>query len=198
MKDLVKLPYSTHQWEERAEGRRYVLEHEESGVIFEWSVIDPQRETRNGAWPYCLSYQIDRVDFFGKGSYGSNIRVESPEELDAAIQKFLTSEGAQTIEARRVAKLGHRSWELGDKYMMRISAPGVFHHGTFFESFLDVETYLKAIVNDSKPFEAKLYYAPMGEAIDFLGTYEVCWDLCSLDRETLKHPKLITYKKTVG
>jgi hypothetical protein len=171
-RDLVKLPYSKYKWEERAEGRRYVLHHK-SGVIFEWSIIDPERESKNGAWPYCLGYQVDRVDFFGLGSYGSNIRVEIPEGLDAAIDKFVKDEGDKTILARAVSKMGSRAWELGDKYMVRFSKPGVFHHGTFFESYADIERYLRNLVSNKENFEAKVYLAPQGEAVDYLGTYRV-------------------------
>jgi hypothetical protein len=171
--DLVKLPYSIHQWDERAKDRRYVLEHQESGVIFELMIIDQDKKTTNGAWPICLSYQVDRVDFFGCGSYGSNIRLEDVSQIDDAIEDFLKIEGNRTLEARRIAKLGSRSFELGHKYMVRFQKAGLFHHGTFFESFQDIEEYLKALVSNSEEFLAKVYLASNGEAVDYLGAYDV-------------------------
>jgi hypothetical protein len=72
--------------------------------------------------------------------------------------------------------------------MIRFHAPGVSHHGTYFESFMDIEEYLAAIASNCQDFTAKVYLAPNGEAIDYLGEYLV----------TMKSgKKRLVYTKTI-
>lgn len=163
---------SRFAWEERAENRRYSLKFD-NGLYFELLIIDPERKNEKiGQWPYALEYQYRCVDCFGLGSYGSAVKLETLENLDDELEKLIEQYGQKSANAISISKLGARSWQLGHKYMVRFMAPGLFHHGTYFESFNDIESWLKIMkTNGEEQMSAKVYFSPAGEAEEYLGEY---------------------------
>ena len=165
---------SKFAWEERVKGRRYSLKFD-NGLYFEVLIIDPERKNEKiGQWPYALEYHFKGIDCFGLGTYGSSVRLETLENLDSEVEKLIGKYGENSADAISISKLGTRSWQLGLKYMVKFTAPGLFHHGTYFESFNDIETWLKVMkTNGEGQMDAKVYFSPAGEAEEYLGEYTI-------------------------
>ena len=60
------------------------LEIESLGLYFSFKAIAPYG-SKYGAWPYCLEYSFKGLDFFGLGDYGSNKRVDNPDEVNTIL-----------------------------------------------------------------------------------------------------------------
>ncbi len=112
------------------------------GLYFHFFAIAPEG-SKYGAWPYCLEYQYKGLDYFGLGDYGSNYRIENPKDVNHALMILVDELSPKSFKAIQVAKLGSRKFELGHKYHVKFQRPGLFHKGTFFESFRDIEEYIK-------------------------------------------------------
>lgn len=179
--DLVSLPYSKFKWEERAKDHRYVSYHA-GGIVIEFH---PQPNRHGHSW---FSYQFNGLDFFGLGQYGSNQDVQTPEMLDHEIESIIDKYLQKSSEAIEASKVASRTWEVGHKYMVRFTASGVFHHGTYFESFHDIEWWLKILNCYGQDFTAKVFSTPNGEPDDYLGQYEV---------KQQGNSRKITYTRTV-
>ena len=151
------------------------LEIPELRMHFNFRAIAPEG-SKYGAWPYCLSYQVPGLDAFGIGDYGSNIRIEDPSNVDGVLNEFIAKNKADAIKTLETAKLGSREYQVGHKYKVIFTSIGLSHSGTYFESFRDIETYLKRLnEGKSQRFGAEVFSASGRE---FLGEYlNVCGNL---------------------
>lgn len=146
-----------------------VCEIPELGLHFKFYSIDPERKTKCGAWPYCISYQTKGLDAFGLGDYGSNYRVENPENAESILNELVSKFAEESLRAIRISKLGSREYQVGHKYKVRFESQGLIHSGTYFESFRDIKEYFER-VNEGKPHrcEAAVFLAVTK---DYIGRY---------------------------
>lgn len=153
-----------------------VCEIPELELHYKFSAIDPERTSKYGAWPYCISYQVAGLDHFGLGHYGSNYRLESADNANAVLNELILKHAPESKRAIEISRLGSREYSVGHKYKIQFLRPGLFHKGTYFENFRDIETYI-ARANEGKHKDANALEVRVFMT-DSKGTYlgKYVWD----------------------
>jgi hypothetical protein len=136
----------------------------ELGLHFDFKAIAPEG-SKYGAWPYCLSYSYQSLDFFGLGWYGSNVRIDDPSQVNDKLNDLIAELSPRSLKAIELNKMSRRQPDLGDKYKVIFTAPGLSHSGTYFESFAELESYLTYVFDGQshmKDLKAEVYHTTSG------------------------------------
>ena len=160
------------------------LEIPEYGLTFQFKAIAPEG-SKYGAWPYCLSYELNGLDFFGLGTYGSNERIDDPQSVNEALNRLIDKLKDQSRSAIEISKLGSREFVPGQKYLVKFERPGLLHRGTWFESFRDIETYIKRL------FEFQHFGIGCLAIVSLMGKE-------TLGRYFVKNGESLVYEKTIS
>ena len=164
----TKLP-SKHNFE-RVTDCRFRISFPENGMYFEVGII---KDAKYGAWPFRLEYSYHSLDTGGLGTYGSAKKLESLDDIDAEMDKLINELGPKSKKAMEVAKTFSREWSPGFSYILAPNGRGLHSRGFYFESFRDMETYLRLANSFNCDYVAAVVYTPNGEPSDYLGQYRI-------------------------